>query len=225
MVDNIAKYGFRWFGGTGGAALLKPEPRIIASGTQFDVTGGIQDAVLQAGDVVKLVSDGTVALCAGAETTPDTPWGVVVGGLEYYDSSIGQAGAMRKASSIPNGTTWTGRERATKCLVVPFMPGQLWEVDVDDIVTATTLAAYEAFIGENVSMINAGAASSTPAWIKPKLDISSHATTATLMFRIRQVSPTKDNVDFAGANVKLLVEANIANAPVYQAAATGSPGV
>lgn len=207
MADNIAKYGFRYFGGADN--LLKPLEKIVASAAEFDVTGGIQNAVLQAGDVVALVSDGSVTMCAGNETTPGLPYGVVAGIVEYYDSSIGQAGAMRKANNLPSAITWgTNRERASKILVVPFLPGQMWEVDVDDIVTATTLATYEALEGENVSFINSGAAASTPAWIKPKIDISTHATTASLFFRLEKVSPTKDNVDFSGANVKMLVSIN-----------------
>lgn len=207
MADNIAKYGFRYFGGADN--LPKPIEKLIATGTQFDVTSGIQDAVLQAGDVVAQVSDGTVALCAGNETTPALPYGVVVGGIRYYDASIGQSGQMRIANAVPNGVAWgTNRERATRVLVVPFLPGQIWEADVDDIVTATTQAAYEAFEGENVSFINSGAAASTPAWIRPKIDISTHATTASLFFRLVRVSSTKDNIDFSGANVKMLIEIN-----------------
>lgn len=207
MADNIVKYGFRYFGGADN--LPKPLEKIVASAAEFDVTNGIQNAVLQAGDVVALVNDGSVTMCAGGETTPGLPYGVVVGGIKYYDSSIGQAGQMRIANNLPSAITWgTNRERASRVLVVPFLPGQLWEVDVDDATTATTFAAYEAFEGENVTFINSGAASSTPAWIRPKIDISTHATTASLFFRIEKVSPTRDNVDFSGANVKLLVSIN-----------------
>lgn len=206
-MDNIAKYGFRYFGGADN--LPKPLEKIVATAAEFDVTGGIQNAVLQAGDVVALVSDGSVTMCAGNETTPGLPYGVVVGGIQYFDSSIGQAGAMRIANNLPSAISWgTNRERASRVLVVPFLPGQLWEADVDDIVTATTLSTYEALEGENVSFINSGAAASVPAWIRPKIDISTHATTASLFFRLEKVSTTKDNIDFSGANVKFLVSIN-----------------
>lgn len=224
MADNLSRYGFRYMGMTGGIGHAKPIKRFAASAANWDVTGGAQNIGLGAGDVVTLVNDGSITLCAGNETTPVAPWGVIMSCNPYYDSTIGQAGAMRYSSVVPSDVTYgTNLSRQTSFMVMPFLPGQLWEVDVDDATTATTEAAYQAFISENVSFINAGVSGQTRAY--PKLDISSHATTATLFFRIQGIAPTLDNVDFSGANVKLLVEANVALNPVYQAAATGSTGV
>lgn len=226
MADNVARYGFRYQGITAGVGHPKPIEVIVATGASFDVTGGTQNCALTAGDVVTKLSTGGVTLCAGNETTPVAPYGVVIGVKPYYDSTIGQTGAMRPSSSLPSDIAWgTNLDRQSKLIVMPFLPGQLWEVDVDDATTATTLAAYQAFIGENVSMINTGAANDVPPRAKPKLDISTHNTTATLFFRIVGISQTLDNVDFSGANVKLLVEANVAQTPVYQDAGTGSTGI
>jgi hypothetical protein len=58
----------------------------------------------------------------------------------------------------------------------------------------------------------------------PVLDISTHATTAALMFRIVGVSKSRENADFSGANVKLLVQLNQGLDPVLNGA-TGMAGV
>jgi hypothetical protein len=228
MADNVSRYGFRFFGLNGGNGHVKPNMEIVATAASFDVSGGIQNAALRAGDVVTRASTGGVTLCGGGENsqTPVNPFGVIVGVLPYYDSTIGLSGAMRFTGSLPSDISWgTNLARQSKLLVMPFMPGQIWEVDADENTTATTEAAYQAFIGENVTMINTGAASTTPPWARPKLFMSTHATTATLCFRIRGISPTLDNVDFSGANVKLLVEANISQNPAYSLIGTGALGV
>lgn len=228
MADNVSRYGFRPVGLTGGPGHPKPIMKIVATSASFDVSGGIQNAALRAGDVVTLASTGGVTLCGGTENsqTPVNPYGVVVGVLPYYDSTIGQSGAMRPSSSLPSDIAWgTNLARQSKLLIQPFLPGLVFEVDCYDNTTATTEAAYQAFIGENASMINSGAASTTPPWARPKLDIATHATTATLCFTIVGISPTMDNVDFSGANVKLLVTANIAQDGAYGLIGTGRLGV
>lgn len=226
MADNVSKYGFRYQGLTGGPGHLKPITKIVATGESFDVTGGLQNAALRAGDVVTLLSTGGVTLCAGNETTPANPYGVVVGVMPYYDSTIGTSGAMRPSKSLPSDINWgTNLARQSKLIIQPFLPGLVFEVDVDEATTATTEAAYQALSGENVSMINTAAASTSPPWVAPKLDISTHATTATLCFTIVGISPTLDNVDFSGANVKLLVTANIAQDGAYGLIGTGRLGV
>ncbi len=228
MADNRIAYGFRLVGLTGGPGHPKPIRKIVATDASFDVSGGLQNAALTMGDVVTLASTGGVTLCGGAENgqTPVLPYGVIVGVEPYFDASIGQAGAMRPSSELPSDIAWgTVLSRQSRLLIQPFLPGLVFEVDVDDATTATTEAAYQAFIGENVSMINTGAASAVPRRVAPKIDISSHATTATLLFRIVGISPTMDNVDFSGANVKLLVTANNAQDGAYTAIATGNLGV
>lgn len=226
MADNRPAYGFRLVGLTGGPGHPKPIRKIVASAASFDVTNGLQNAALTMGDVVTLASTGGVTLCAGAETTPANPYGVIVGVEPYFDASIGQAGAMRPSSELPSDIAWgTVLSRQSKLIIQPFLPGLVFEVDVDDATTATTEAAYQAFIGENVSMINTGIADAVPRRVAPKIDISSHNTTATLCFTIVGISPTLDNVDFSGANVKLLVTANIAQDGAYGLIGTGRLGV
>ncbi len=81
---------------------------------------------------------------------------------------------------------------------------QVFEIDVDDVVTATTEAGYMAFVGENCDhRLTAGS--------EPKsnclLDISTHVTT-TAQWRIVGVSPIVSNADFSGAYVRMLVTVN-----------------
>ena len=228
MTDNVSRYGFRYQGLTAGPGMSKPIMKVVATSESFDVSGGLQNAALRAGDVVTLLSTGGVTLCGGTENsqTPVNPYGVVVGVMPYYDSTIGASGAMRPSKSLPSDIAWgTNLARQSKLIIQPFLPGHVFEVDADDNTTATTEAAYQALIGENVSMINTAAASASPPYAAPKIDISTHATTATLCFTIVGISPTLDNVDFSGANVKLLVEANIAQTGAYGLIGTGRLGV
>lgn len=228
MADNVSRYGFRLVGLTGGPGHPKPIRKIVATDASFDVSGGLQNAALTMGDVVTLASTGGVTLCGGTENsqTPANPYGVIVGVEPYYDATIGASGAMRPSSELPSDIAWgTSLSRQSKLLIQPFLPGLVFEVDVDDAVTATTEAAYQAFIGENVSMINTGVANAVPRRVAPKIDISTHATTATLCFTIVGISPTMDNVDFSGANVKLLITANIAQDGAYGLIGTGRLGV
>jgi len=216
MADNLAKYGFRWVGGKGGRALPDPIECIVATGESFDVTSGAQNVGIGPGDVVTRLSTGGVTLCAGNETTPASPFGVVVGVRPYW--SVAES-RMVLAELLPSDVAWgTILERQSKLLVVPIDQGY-WEVDVDEATTATTLAAYQAFIGENVSFINTGASGEARA--KPKIDISTHATTNSLMFRIAAISGTQDNQDYSGANVKIIVEANLGQRPYANTTSTG----
>ncbi len=88
-----------------------------------------------------------------------------------------------------------------------YVPAEaaVWRIVVNDNTTATTLAGYQAFVGENCSHIHT-AASGTLA-LTPKLNISTHATTATLDWRIIGI-PDPGMQDFSGANVELEVICN-----------------
>jgi hypothetical protein len=204
-MNNKAEYGFRWaFAANGGRPMPAPEPMLIATGEAFNVTGGAQGVNLRQGDLVIKLSTGGVTLNPGAETTPTIPYGVVQAFPNgYYDSTTG---VMKRSRFYPSGTSWgTNLERQGIVMVVPIRAG-VWEVDCDDATTATTEAAYQAFIGENVDFINCGA--SGELYANPRLDISSHGTTSTLGFRFVGVSPTRMNRDFSGSYVKMLVVPN-----------------
>src|SRR5512138_2661099 len=101
MTDNVSRYGFGRYGLTGDPGHAQPIRKIVATLESFDVSGGLQNAALRQGDVVTLLSTGGVTLCPGNETTPGNPYGVVVGVEPYFDSTIGQSGAMRPSKSLP----------------------------------------------------------------------------------------------------------------------------
>lgn len=201
MADNEIRYGFRWQKGFGSRTDCEPFRAFVATG--YQAAPGAVNVDLNVGDVVKRVSDGSVSLCVAAEA----PYGVIVGIAPYYDTSLG---AMKIGNSLPGGTAWgTLTERQSVVWVVP-VANQVFEADCDDNVTATTLAGYQAFYGENVELsINAVAPRANP-----RVDISLHATTNTLMWRILEVAP-RVNQDFTGNYVKLLVTANIAQQAPY----------
>jgi hypothetical protein len=199
MADNLIRYGFRFISGP-----CNPIEKFIAASTSFDVSGGASNVALRAGDVVVLAADGGVDLCNGSETTTQAPYGVVAHVDFYYNATTGQ---MEHASAIPSDVDYsTNLERQTKVVVIPFSRDQVWEVDCDDAATFTTKATYQAAVNLNVDFINKGASGELAA--SPRLDISSAATTSTLMFNILQIAPTKENQDFSGNYVKLYVRPN-----------------
>lgn len=209
MADNRKQYGFRWYRGLNGSKEMPaPERMIVATAASFDITGGASNVELGPGDVVRKLSTGGVGLCAGAETTVVEPYGVVVGVGPYWDGS-----KMVWKKTLPSDIAWgTNLERQSTVWVVPLAAG-IWEVDCDDAVTATTKAAYQAFIGENCDFRHDTTSTNTRP--TPRLDISTHNTTNTLTMRIVDVSDTAMNQDFSGNYVKLLVRANLIQDPAY----------
>jgi hypothetical protein len=213
VVDNAARYGFRPYVKNVGD--LFTNKRHVATAYQA-VAAGEVSVGLSIGDLIIELSDGSLQLAAAA-TTPWAPVaarGVIVGFGEIYNAAQGR---MEYADYLPGGNAWgTKFARAPQILWVP-VEECLWEVDVDDKVTATTEAGYRAFVGENVDHIFVpDVTDSAKPRANGKLDISGHATTDTLFWRIVGISPTSDNRDFSGANVKLLVRAN-----VYQSGPSG----
>jgi hypothetical protein len=170
--------------------------RAIADAYQHTVSSNVDIGV---GDPVKLVSTGTVA----AATAGDAVYGVISAVKQYWDGS-----RLRSGSVVPGGSTGGGLiARQTRVLVLPAS-AYIWEVDVDENTTFTTYATYQDAIGENADLIETRTLINGVYRSRPRLDISTNATTHSLVFRIEGISDTKNNVDYAGANVKLLVSVN-----------------
>lgn len=198
-MDNVANYGFRPYRSRG--AKLDPIKCLVATGYQGSLSATSVD--LNIGDPVQLVSTGTVAHMGAGSAAKG--YGVVVAVLPYWTGSVQQP-----SNVLPGGTAWgTIQERASYVMVQPFW-GTTFEVDCDDAVSATTLAAYQLFVQENVDLIYSPVSASKKAF--PRIDISGHATTNTLQFRIVGISDNQANQDYSGANVKLLVECNLSEA-------------
>ncbi len=205
MADNPVRYGFRAVKSRYGGGNIPIEEAFIPTATSFDVAAGAQNVFLGEGDPLVQLSTGGATLAVGAEGTDSTTiLGVVQGIKQYLDTSTGTMTA--KGPGIPSDLAW-GTDLAKQSIVY-YTPIEscIWAIQVDDVVTATTEAAYQAFVGENCRFINTGAVGQTRAF--PKLDIATHATTNTFPFKIVGVSKTAGNQDFAGANVELYVISN-----------------
>ncbi len=216
MADNVKQYGLRWSTAYTGMPQPMPIEMAVASAANFTVSGFGTNVNLSVGDPVKINNDGTVSLAGGSENgqTSQPIWGVVVGmgGQGYFNGT-----RMVRSPYLPSGVTYgTAIDRQSKVLVVPASKG-FWEIDCDDIVTATTYLAYQAFIGENCDHQLAAAVATAPLLTaNPVLDISSHnPATAGLSFRIVGVSQNFSNQDFAGQWVKMVVSVNDGAEPFF----------
>lgn len=205
MTDNAVRYGFRAVKSRHGGANFPVEEAWVATAASFDVNGGAANVVLGEGDPLVQLSDGSVTLAVGSETTDSTTiLGICVGIKQYYDTVKGVMTAL--GPGVPSDLAWgTNLARQTRIYYVPI-ESCIWAIQCDDATTATTEAAYQAFIGENCRMVLTGASGENRA--KPKLDISTHATTNTFPFKIVDLSHTAQNQDYSGANVELYVISN-----------------
>lgn len=204
MADNPIRYGFRAVRSRYGG-VLPVERAWIATSKSFDVNGGASNVVLGEGDPLVQESGGSATLAIGAEGTDSTTLlGVVCGIKQYYDTA---AGAMTaKGPGIPSDLAWgTDLAKQSQVYYIPI-ESAIWAIQCDEATTATTEAAYQAFIGENCRFVNTGASGENRA--RPRLDISTHATTNTFPFKIVGISTTAGNQDFAGNYVELYVISN-----------------
>jgi hypothetical protein len=196
MADNPALYGLRWKQSRFGSGTPNIEYYPVASAYQW-APGGVS-VDLNVGDPVKKVNDGTVAGVAAGDAT----FGIVATIAPYFNGT-----AMVRGKSLPGGTTYGSNLERQSFVGIILCVGNIFEVVCDDAVTATTQAAYTAFIGENTDISINQVSGSTLA--TPKLDISLHETGgATKVWRIVGLSKTP-NIDYSGANVPLLVTGNL----------------
>ncbi len=204
MADNAVRYGFRWLRSRGGGGDMVVERAWVATSASFDVASGASNCVLGIGDPIFQQSDGSVTLCLGNETTDSSTVLGIVCGFEYKDTV---RGVMTKLGpGIPSDLAWgTNLAFQSRVLYCPIQTA-VWGIQVDDATTFTTEATYQAAIGENCEHILTGA--SGELRVKPKLDISQHATTNTFLWKIIGIDQTVGNQDFAGANVSLQVISN-----------------
>ncbi len=215
MANNRAKYGFRFYSSQHGTGRASGIENGVTSGYQANVGSGNVNVGVSIGDPVAYNAAGNFELAQ--DVTADRFFGVVVA---IVKARIEANGKSRPASYLPGATTWTNEVDRSSLIVLPFS-NNIWEVDVDDNVTATTLAAYRLLVGLNADMVYTTDVSVTDKpRARPELDISTAAVTAGLDFRIMGVSKTMENQDFSGTGVKLLVQLNLGSDP-----ALGTTGV
>lgn len=209
---NARVYGFRWAQNANGMSQPKPELMDVASGQNFLVSGDATNLNLNVGDPVALQASGFITLAGGNENgqTSQAAWGVVVG---FGPVGFWNGTRMVRQNFLQSGCNYGAGfvDRISQVLVVPFSAG-VWEIDVDDNVTATTQATYQAFVGENcdhrLASNSIGFVSAQLA-ANPVLNIASHAAaTTTLSMRIRGISKNFANQDLSQTFVKLLVSVN-----------------
>lgn len=205
MADNAVRYGFRFVKSRYGGGNAPIQEAWCATGASFDVNAGASNVYLGEGDPILQQSTGAVTLAIGAEGTDSTTiLGICCGIKQYYDTARGVMTAM--GPGIPSDLAWgTDLARQSRIYFVP-VESAVWAIQVDDATTATTEAGYQAFIGENCRFVNTGASGDTRA--RPKLDISTHATTNTFPWKIVGLGQTAQNQDYSGANVELYVISN-----------------
>lgn len=209
-MDNRRQYGFRPYRCRTGDT--PPYERgLIVTAQSFDVNGGAANVQLRAGDPVRETDTGFV-LCDGSEGSGGClAASHIVAGIGWqWDATLGFMTFKKGMSSdIAYGTNLS---REGRIIVIP-VESCVWEIDCDENDSYTTEATYRALGHSNVNHVLCG--QTGERWANPRLDISTAATTNTLIWRIRGISPTRENRDFSGEYVKLLVEANLADRPAF----------
>lgn len=192
MANTQNKNGFRWVGSRVNPNQHSPAITILPVASAYGTE-------IPRGHPVVLLSDGTLTVAAEAT---DVIYGISDGAAQYYDGT-----AIRAGNTLPASTTYGSVSQRQSRLRVIRVAGQLFRCNCDEATTATTQAAYEAFVGENVEW-NAGTTANGESGAQ--LDISTHATTATAAFawRIENV-PDKETQDFSSTLVSLLVSCNL----------------
>lgn len=208
MADNIQRYGLRFHSTYHGTGTPPLERYRVVSGYQAAPSGTNVD--LYAGDPVVQVAGGGLNLATAGATNQ------VLGVISHFSAQQYGGNAAQFLpwlDHLPGGTTWTaGTDQEVFAYVIP-VAGQIFEIDVDDNVTATTQSAYETIIGHNVNL--SYTPSSTLKKAFPQALISTNATTNTFQFRIIDIS-RQVNIDYSGKFVKLLVTANNVQQAPYQ---------
>lgn len=195
--DNIHRVGFRFVGYTTSAhsSPVELEYQIADSFSWPDDAAAA--CTVNVGDPVKLANTGKLAVAEDG----DALFGVVSQILPYWDGSV-----MKFSDYIPNANVGGSIPRANRVMVIPVKDA-IFEIDCDDASTATTEAAYQAFVGECCDHYNTRATINGRYQLDPKLDISTHGTSGG-QWLILGISKTAENRDFAGNYVKLRVTAN-----------------
>lgn len=198
---NTALGGFRWVKSRSGGVHPPIEVKPVANNYATAICRG---------DVLKLVSDGTVAVASAGDTVL---YGVADG---VEQMSVAAAGGLIKGNRVAANTTFSpttvGSPNETRVRVIPFY-GQVFEVDVDtaqaDIATAVGL------IGNNADHVaTAGNATSG----RSGHVLSGTTGTGTAGFRIIGIVGYPGNMldnDVTAVNWKALVEVNESTDPAF----------
>ena len=205
---NTAIGGFRWMRDRDGGSHQPIEERPVASAYGTGIFRG---------DVVKKVSDGTVAVCSAG----DAAYGVVQSCVRYKDGT----GLIRSGSFLPASTSYSGAPSISnpQASIVAITPvrNQIFEVDMGT--AAATITAAQSLVGNNCDYAT-GAGGDTTTGRGTYYGDNSSTGTATANIRILEVSPWGmgySQNDVTAVNWKALVEFNEGEEPV-PGSATGT---
>lgn len=190
---NLQRMGFQFHSPRSGVVgMIAPRPCFVAS--------GYNTADLYVGDPVQWLSDGSVARSVA---NSGSMFGVI-SAINQFRNSDGVL--VRNGKYIPSGTTWSADSDRSQVMVLPAA-GCHFVVDADDGVSVATLAAGRAIPGENADHIY-GTADQGLGLSAAMLDISTHAVTATLQWRIVDILEQPGN-DVTVTHGRYVVYANL----------------
>lgn len=206
-VTNSDLNGFRFVKTKHGSVTM---PAVIdcsvATAYQGQVNG-TYDIDLNVGDPVTRVSTGGVEHCPGAEATPGTLFGVVVGIKPYWNGT-----AMVFGTALPGGTAWGTNENRRSFVQVLPVDGNIFEVDCVNVGSNDTKGEFIGLNGKNADHIFTATAAQSNG--ECKLDLTSVGTDAE-QWRIWDLAGSMENRNFAADNVKVQVIANEVQMPAY----------
>tara|TARA_R100000908_G_C3750116_1_gene144748 strand:+ start:77 stop:724 length:648 start_codon:yes stop_codon:yes gene_type:complete len=180
--------------------------------TQYEIATDNTNAIFQYSPVIPLAT-GFIDIVGNANGGTVPALGVFMG-VEYVDSSS-------KKTVFKN--YWPGSNNVSvdtnfpvKALVADN-PNQLFMVAADETVTDRATALADIFA--NASLATATSGSTSTGRSTAQLDISTAATTATLLMRIQGITTDVANLEYASAGVNFIVRFNFHhNAPVAASA-------
>ncbi len=158
--------------------------------------------------MLKLVSDGTVAVAAAGDTVL---YGIADGVDQMYSAA---AGGLIKGNRVPANTTFSpttvGSPTETRIRVIPLI-GQVFECDCDTAIA--DIATAQGLMGNNADHV-ATAGNAASGRSGHVLTTPATATTNTAGFRALQIVQSFDN-DVTAVNWKLEVEVNESTEPAF----------
>lgn len=184
---NIAIGGARWIKRRGGLNLEGREECPVASA---------YGTAIFLGDLVKRVSDGTIAAAAAG----DAVYGIAAGAIRYKSSAgvIGVAGNHLPASISFSGAPSITNPQASIVAVIPLCKDDVFEMDVDTL--AATITAAQDLVGNNFDIV-ATAGSTTTGRSGYVVNNASGQGTGTAQIRLLEVVPDPLN-DVTAVNWK-----------------------
>lgn len=194
---NQQRLGFRYWGTIAGGqgAHITPWPRQVAT---------TYATALYPGDPLIAVSDGSVA--QGTAGGGVGVFGVMSHVIQYRNAD---GVLVRNGLYLPASTSYTADTERSLIAVIPVFPGVLFEVDGDDGSSITTIANQRLTPGENCDHVYTSATADTGLGLSScLLDISTHAVTATLQWRIWDVLDQPGNYPSV-THYRYLVYANV----------------